>query len=234
MDYINYYNYNYNEFHNEFSNSNNFTCASRLYFFPQIMFYSMMTYYIFSLIKYVNKKDSITKSNNLYLQNETFLDFEVLGSGIEEDLEEIKKQQEILDNMLSKKSLEREFILYYIFEIKGNYQLLTTDRIENGLEQEIFEEYNTYDEFKQLCLNWDLNNFIEEENSSDSNEIIQVGDKEYNINSSQLIFISWLYRSGIYNFLTTTPKIKLDVLNEMNSKKLLKGNVFLRYHLLDL
>ena len=117
MDYINYYNYNYNEFrnefHNEFSNSNNFTCASRLYFFPQIMFYSMMTYYIFSLIKYVNKKDSITKLNNLYLQNETFLDFEVLGSGIEEDLEEIKKQQEILDNMLSKKSLEREFILYY-------------------------------------------------------------------------------------------------------------------------
>ena len=203
-------------------NHNNFSCASQLYFFPQVLFYSIFTYYTISFINYINEKtnEKTNKKTNdeskeLQETQHRKLDFELLGSGSGsriEDLEEIKKQQDILDNMLSKNSLERAFILYYIFEIKGNYKVLTTDRIENGLEQELIEEYNTYDELEKICI----------------------GDKTYNIDISQLIFISWLYSSGVYDFLTKNPKIKSIVLKQMNDAKLLRGNVFLRYHLQDL
>ena len=223
-------------------NHNNFSCASQLYFFPQVLFYSIFTYYTISFINYINEKtnEKTNKKTNdeskeLQETQHRKLDFELLGSGSSsriEDLEEIKKQQDILDNMLSKNSLERAFILYYIFEIKGNYKVLTTDRIENGLEQELIEEYNTYDELEKIWVSMESINLYE--NCPESDETICIGDKTYNIDSSQLIFISWLYSSGVYDFLTKNPKIKSIVLKQMNDAKLLRGNVFLRYHLQDL
>ena len=222
-------------------NHNNFSCASQLYFFPQVLFYSIFTYYTISFINYINEKTNEKnekindESKELQETQHRKLDFELLGSGSGsriEDLEEIKKQQDILDNMLSKNSLERAFILYYIFEIKGNYKVLTTDRIENGLEQELIEEYNTYDELDKIWVSMESINLYE--NCPESDETICIGDKTYNIDSSQLIFISWLYSSGVYDFLTKNPKIKSIVLKQMNDAKLLRGNVFLRYHLQDL
>lgn len=175
---------------------------------------------------------------------------------LNEESNEIKKQQEILDNMLSSKTVEKALVLYYIFIFKGNYlvkrkYIIKTD-IGEDIEEEIIEEYNSYKEFKnmeKLIENeWenDIYNGIDQDSESDSGETnlfnldeslepnmeLQIGKKTYNINKAHLNFISWVYSSGLYEYLTTNEDIKINILDEMNEQKLLRGNLFLRYHLL--
>ena len=175
---------------------------------------------------------------------------------LNEESNEIQKQQEILDNMLSSKTVEKALVLYYIFIFKGNYlvkrkYIIKTD-IGEDIEEEIIEEYNSYKEFKNMEKiienEWENNiyNGIDQDSESDSGETnlfnldeslepnmeLQIGKKTYNINKAHLNFISWVYSSGLYEYLTTNEDIKINILDEMNEQKLLRGNLFLRYHLL--
>jgi len=117
-----------------------------------------------------------------------------------------EKKQSILDNLLSMKSLERPYLLYYLFEYCDFKQ---------------YEEYYTK-------ANFNLDETLE------LDTIFAIGDKQYNVNMGNLKFIGWVYYSGLYDFLMDNDKLKYEILTEMNSKGLLCGNVFLRYQLQDL
>jgi hypothetical protein len=69
----------------------------------------------------------------------------------------------------------------------------------------------------------------------DENEVpdinINIGEISYELTVAKLHFIQWLYYTGLYDYLMSREDIKFDILNEMNSKKLLSGNLFLRYQI---
>jgi len=228
-------------------------------FFPQVLFYLGFTYYTLSFIKYIKNKRSncneyqINDINDVSLiginnnnNNNSNNNIETNEEETEEE-EEIQKQQtkqqSIIENMLSSKTLERALVLYYIFKIKGNYKIIY--RIKNDSQNEFILEYNSFKEFENLknIINdylkiETLGNIIINEPSLDEtlepNTEIKIGKKEYKINSSHLMFISWLYNSGIYEYVTENDEIKMSILKEMNDEKLLRGNLFLRYQLLIL
>ena len=216
-------------------------------FFPQIIFYSVFTYYIFSFINNYNTESpyKVIRAPNQRTTQESFLYNYLKDSFLEynDDKNEIQKKQEILDKMLSTKTLERSFILYYIFKIKGDYQVKVDCNCNdanggNGCNNcngcnDCIEEYNTFLEYKSLediCKqNESIVPNLDETLEPDIE--IKIGEKEYNINTSHLVFISWIYHSGIYEYLTKNEEIKFEVLKEMNDAKLLAGNVFLRYQM---
>ena len=138
----------------------------------------------------------------------------------------LQKKQEIFDNMLSKNTLERSLVLHYIFKIKGDYisKIHKKSNLVNSAYT-IFTTYNSFKEFKNL------EEYFNEEYLNDELKEFSIGNKEYNITQGMYNFISWLYNSNIYEYLTTNQEIKERVLKEMYDEKLLKGNVFLRYHL---
>ena len=215
-------------------------------FYPQIMFYYMFSYCILSFIKYINNKDIeyIKSYNSQYTYQykkekeiSKFKSFESID--ILEDDEVIYKKQSIIEKMLSLKSIERCLVLYYIFKIKGDYQIKThlDTKLDNKLDT---KQYNSYREFKNMetFTNTNTNtnsntntNTISLDETLEPDMNITIGDKEYNINSSHLQFISWLYYSGLYNYINSNSNIKYNVLKEMNDKKLLRGSVFLCYQL---
>ena len=118
------------------------------------------------------------------------------------DIPDVKKQS-ILDNFFSMKSLERPYLLYYLFEYCDFKQ---------------YEEYYTK-------ANFNLDETLELDTT------FAIGDKQYNVDMGNLKFIAWVYYSGLYDFLMDNDKLKYEILTEMNSKGLLCGNVFLRYQL---
>jgi len=163
-----------------------------------------------------------------------------------DDLNETNETNEkmisILDNMLSTKTVERALVLYYIFVYKGNYFVKSTEKYKNGLgediEEEIIEEYNSFKEFNNMesiieskNTDYDTYNLFNLDETLLPDTKLKIGKKEYNINQAHLNFISWLYYSGIYDYITKNKDLKFNILNEMNEQKLLRGNVFLRYQL---
>ena len=153
-----------------------------------------------------------------------------------------EKMISILDNMLSTKTVERALVLYYIFVYKGNYFVKRTEKYKNGLgediEEEIIEEYNSFKEFNNMesiieskNTDYDTYNLFNLDETLLPDTKLKIGKKEYNINQAHLNFISWLYYSGIYDYITKNKDLKFNILDEMNEQKLLRGNVFLRYQL---
>ena len=61
--------------------------------------------------------------------------------------------------------------------------------------------------------------------------IITINDERHYLTKSQLLFIQWIYYTGLYDYLTTTINLKYKILNEMNEEGLFISNVFLRYHM---
>jgi len=273
---------------------------------PSAIFYSIFGYYIVKFINYVQEQDDKYKEYRAYKKEEKtkklnqhkkliktyksqFQDYKIqLLNDVCLDTEiEIKKKQDILDTMLSKNTLERNLLIYYIFIKKGNYKVITKNNETNELS---FEEYNSHLEFLALERQ-DLENparkgdeessFLEksrtkkqdnsflgksrakndEENtintreceglkpsqgssrepsvpsqlkpsldsSLEPNTSFFVGKKEYIINEGHLIMISWLYYSGLYDYVTKTIQIKYKTLKAMYNDHLLTSNLFLRY-----
>ena len=173
----------------------------------------------------------------------------LLSLNLNEELE--YSVQDVFDNMLSSKTLERALVIYYIFVKKGNYKVKTgkKDDFTNS-----FEEYNSYLEFKKydnyylkmqnteettedtdnLFISYELNTLFNLDNSLDDDTHFFIGEKEYNINEGNFNMISWIYYSGLYEYLNTNLEVKNQGLKEMYDDNLLTGNLFLRYHLQDL
>ena len=153
---------------------------------------------------------------------------------------------EVIKNMLSSKSLERVLVIYYIFVKKGNYKV-KTENADSFEEYNSYLEFNKYDDYfaiKQKIADLDDSEYVYEpyevnklfnlDNSLDANKKFFIGEKEYNINEGHFNMISWVYYSGLYEYLTTNLEVKNKVLKEMNENKLLTGNLFLRYQMLQL
>ena len=156
-------------------------------------------------------------------------------------------KQTLFNNLLSINSLERCYILYFIFKTKGNFKSVykqnnnidastdttnyTTDTT-NTTDTKIEKEYNSYELYNKMIQHYNLSEeYINLDETSEPDIKIQIGDIKYEMTVAQLTFIHWIYYTGLYDYLIDRPDIKYDILNEMNEKCLLKGNVFLRYQL---
>jgi hypothetical protein len=192
---------------------------------------------------------SKSSEKNTEVEDNTVIEEKItklLSLNLNEELE--YSVQDVFDNMLSSKTLERALVIYYIFVKKGNYKVKTgkKDDFTNS-----FEEYNSYLEFKKydnyylkmqnteentedtdnLFISYELNNLFNLDNSLDDDTHFFIGEKEYNINEGNFNMISWIYYSGLYEYLNTNLEVKNQVLKEMYEDNLLTGNLFLRYHL---
>lgn len=196
------------------------------------MFYSIFGYTCHKLIyNHWNSSDI-----QLYVKEYTSETFKSIN-----DTHDDKYKQKLLTNLLSINSLERCYILYFIFKRKGDF---TTSYLNNNdsdsntdtntKSNTINEEktYNSYELYNKIV---DKYNLTLKDFNLDENEvpdiIINIGDNSYELTLAKLHFIQWLYYTGIYDYLMSREDIKFDILNEMNTKKLLSGNLFLRYQL---
>lgn len=130
----------------------------------------------------------------------------------------------LLDKYLNVNSLDRAFLLYYIFEEKGDYE---TSYMDEKLQIHTIKN-NCWEQFKALERYFGKEKFNLDENA-DKNITIKFGNDTYNLNIANLRFISWLYYSGLSAYLLDNEELKYNTLNYMNELKLLRGNLFLRY-----
>ena len=265
---------------------------STLLYIPVFCLYGLILYLCINLIDKTNSRESeyipqftslsdLRKNTNLFLNSN-----------------DIEKKQYIIESMLSTKSLEHYAILYYIFKMKGNYQINMINKnigrtniyedndndndnddcnsccncsdyiVCNGCNDcndcndcnecsycndTSVEIYNSFEEFKNCSSLYSSNSSNNSNNNSNSsnsssntyksnpyfnldeslepNLKFNIGDKQYNLNLAHLHFCSWIYYSGLYDYVIGTNDIMLKTLNEMNEYKLLTGNLFLRYQI---
>lgn len=138
-------------------------------------------------------------------------------------------KNELFNNLLSLNSLNRCYILYFIFKRKGDFKTLI---MNNKTKKEELTTYNTYNLFTKVKDNYNLS--ADEFNLDESqpiDTIVTIGNEKHYLTLAQLKFIQWIYYTDIYDYLLNNNDIKYDILNEMNEKHLLDGNLFLRYHL---
>jgi hypothetical protein len=178
-----------------------------------VLIYNILVSCIYSLYNYYFEAETnkyIDKKPLNKLKTRTILD----------DVEISDEDKiDILEKILDINSLDRTYILYYIFKKQGNYY------IDNN-------EYNSYEEYKY----W-KENYLEYENGKKFNldetlipdMLIILNNTEYEVATAHINFISWLYYSGLYNYLLDDISLKTRVLHEINDRKLLKGKLFLSY-----
>jgi len=141
-------------------------------------------------------------------------------------------KQTLFNNLLSINSLNRCYILYFIFKRKGDFKT-TNYQNKNTTNNTIIEkEYNSYELYNKMIENTNLTK--EDFNLDETIEpdiCINIGNNKYTITMAQLRFIQWIYTIGLYDYLMNNSNIKYDILNEMNEQNLLSGNLFLLYQL---
>ena len=165
-----------------------------------------------------------------YKNNKTTLTYycaDIIKSKNDTDNDDYKN--ELFHNLLSLNSINRCYLLYYIFKRKGDFKTLI---INNKTNKPELNTYNTYNLFTKVKDNYNLSSTefnLDETQSPDT--IITIGNETHTLTLAQLKFIQWIYYTGIYDYLMNNNNIKYDILNEMNEKNLLDGNLFLRYQL---
>lgn len=132
--------------------------------------------------------------------------------------------QFLFNRYLDPNSLDRAYLLHFIFEEKGDYE--ATIMNENGHLERI--TYNSWEQFKALERYFGKEKFNLDEHTP-KDITVKIGDSVYNISSANLRFISWLYYSGLVAYLMDNEEIKYSILDTMNDKKLLRDNLFIRY-----
>lgn len=125
-------------------------------------------------------------------------------------------------DLLSLHSIDRCYILYFIFKKHDECQIINTN--------DVFVNLNSYNEFKIRENTYGKSNFNLDE-TLEPNIKFTFNNTEYNVNFAHINVISWLYYSGIYDYLSFNECIKYEILNEMNKLKLLYGNLFLKYQM---
>lgn len=129
-----------------------------------------------------------------------------------------------LISLLDINSLDRYYILYYIFNKHGGFM------VDDG-NGELF--VNTYTYYKTVLNSWRMrqSSGMNLDETLDNNYEIVIGNYIDECNEAHIRFLSWLYYSGIYDYLITQHDIKHATLEEMNDLKLLRGNLFIKYQL---
>jgi hypothetical protein len=200
-----------------------------------VLICSIYTFYLVKIANgFKNTYFDIKPTENEYdseydLSNENYL-FTDLPKGkiinhtpyfiLDEDIsDEIKLN--LLD-LLSLNSIDRCYILYFIFKKHDECQIINTD--------DKLINVNSYNEFKIRENTYGKSNFNLDE-TLEPNIKFTFNDTEYNVNFAHINVISWLYYSGIYDYLFFNECIKYEILNEMNKLKLLYGNLFLKYQI---
>ena len=156
---------------------------------------------------------------------------DIVYDNVFDDMNVDNKVKQDLVSLLNINSLERHYILYYIFKLRGAFY--------NGSVN-----INTYAYYKTVLNDWRNIYFIDETHSSPINLDSNLNSNSKNnyqiiienlicdCNIAHIRFLSWLFYSGIYNYLMENLEIKKIVLNDMNERKILTGNLFLKYQLL--
>ena len=126
--------------------------------------------------------------------------------------------------LLDINSLDRHYILYYIFKLDG-----CTDTIYNT--KRTYEIINNTWLIDSCCVGTSSMNLDETIDKTLDNDYLVALDDEYTCTKAHVRFLSWIHYSGIYDYLINNNKLKMKVLNEMNARQLLTGNLFLKYHL---
>jgi len=176
-------------------------------------FYTLLKNLIVKLISYENKDKHFVLNNNTTQYKSIIDDIEISADN----------NIDILDNLLDVNSLNRCYILYFIFKKRGIFYASVDS-------SEALEAFNSYDEYIYWKnIHGDSNFNLDETLPFDVSIILN--DKEYTTNNAQINFISWLYYSGLYDYLMQNQNIKKIILDEINNKQLLTGNLFLRYML---
>lgn len=138
---------------------------------------------------------------------------------------DVKIKQD-LTSLLERNSLDRHYILYYIFKKRGSFYDGESDINTYAYYKTVANEWmNFYFAYDNLILKMNL-----EENLENNYQFV-INDLIYDCNVSHVRFLSWLYYSGIYSYLMDNQYIRKTVLDDMNTKKLLTSNLFLKYQL---
>ena len=144
-------------------------------------------------------------------------------------------------NKVSNNELFRSAILFYIFKIQGDFTVpcniyhsayykndLDLDNNIDLLDRLV--TLNAYDEYKfWVNIMKGSDKFHLDETKTENTSYI-LNNVEYTGNFEHILFISWLYYSGIYQYLENPVNMK-NVLDSMNCNKLLAGRMFLEYQL---
>jgi len=152
----------------------------------------------------------------------------------------------VLDTFLHNSSLNKYYIIYFIFTKQYNF-FIDNDKDEINSNGETVHythiKLNSYEEYKKIkreyggSINCNLDETVETDlvvnlyNYKKFNTYDMIYDKTYNTCNAHINFISWVYYSGLYTYLMNNINIKMKILNEMNKKQLLYGSMFLQYKL---
>lgn len=220
---------------NEFIiDDNNSSSESPLLIFP-IMFYIMLGYgcYKIASLHYKNQEtleiledcddnDDYDNDDNIILHSYSHYTEDVLKSIIPEH--DTTYKNNLFKNLLSLHSLDRCYILYFIFKKKGHFisSLISGEK----------KKYNSYDLFNKIREHYNLERSeFTLDDTAIPDTIITIGEENHYLTKSQLLFIQWIYYIGLYDYLTTNMNLKYKILNEMNEEGIFISNVFLRYHM---
>jgi len=183
-------------------------------------------YYIVAL--FVCKLDEIQREESVLEGESNIKDIPdtVFDNIFDDALVDNQIKQDLIA-LLDTNSLERHYILYYIFKKRGIFYNGSVD-------------INTFAYYKALLNDWRNIYFVDNkesliinlDNSLENDYQIVIDNLVYDCNNAHIRCLSWLYYSGIYNYLMDNLEIKLAVLNDMNERKILTGNLFLKYQLL--
>ena len=222
----------------------NFMYTLSFIFYLQILilFYMKITQYIYILIRYENKRaQKVIKDNNIKDNNINDIKHTKPFKNILDDTElsdDIKYN--VLDNLLNTKSLNKYYIIYFIFAKQYDYYVLNNTNIPGQLDTTpshlMYIKKNSYVEYKKikrLCggsrycnldesVKLNLTVFLYKNSSSTIT-------KQFETCTAHINFISWVYYSGLYDYLMNDINIKKKIVDELNNKELLYGDTFLQY-----
>ena len=185
------------------------------------MFYSMLGALVYEISELAYAREHENKHYKMIKINinDVFTDCDV----------STEKKIELMD-LLNVNSINRCYILYYIFQKRGTYY--TSNDIDN-YNDACNDACNAYDEYAFWKNNFgNGKEFNLDETATPTNTILLVDgniEREFSITYAQINFISWLYYSGLYDYLMDNLDVKRRILDEMNEKKLFAGNMFLQY-----
>ena len=207
-----------------------------------IIFYTLICKCILMLLEY----EELSHTENDYIYEKINMDYLKYNLMYNNDLSISKTDKiDILDNFLMQnkykkdsttaiivkpQSLNKSYIEYFIFQKHGTFYA--------SINGKMAEAFNSYDEF---CFWNEYYNGARSRNGNDNNFSLDdpkiydvcwtINENEYITTDAQINFISWLYYSGLYDYLMQNIDIKKHILDEMNTKMLLTGNNFLKYQL---
>jgi len=220
--------YNYCNTINSYS-SNNDTSINILYTLFStlnlVIFYGILSYGCKKLITLHYDNYENNKANNY--NNITFCFSDIIKTKSIKHNDDYKIN--LFKNLMSLGSINRAYILYFIFKKKGEF---TTSFKDNRTDKIVTNTYNSYILYNRTKDSYNLSENDFNLNISDSPDtLVAIGDTHYYLTIGNIKYIQWLYYTGLYEYLINNNKLKYDILNEMNEEKLLVGNVFLRYQL---